>query len=247
MVRRSITLYAGNRCGVSRLTTPQSGTTHFNYSGAWTTLNVDHGDTRDLAFTSAHAPLLLATDGGLHKTTDGGANWTFAGGGHNGYNALQITEVKDQWITSLGRHDLYFGTQDNSLWASTDDGTTWSNPFCCEGFFLERLHRVPTAADGKITFVSCGPCGDFVATPGFSGVANWPDVSAPPTANPKIVRQSWFVQGVPTTGSFTKGFATTSNGGSSWSQYANVAEDFRDIAKLSDPGLLPVLGMGRHA
>jgi photosystem II stability/assembly factor-like uncharacterized protein len=240
-IRRTVALYAGNRCGVSRLTTPQTGTTHFNYSGAWTALNTDHGDTRDLAFTSAHAPLLLATDGGLHKTADGGAHWTFAGGGHNGYNALQITEVKDQWITSLGRHDLYFGTQDNNLWASTNDGVSWSNPFCCEGFFLERLHRVPTVADGKITFVSCGACGDFVATPGFGGVANWPDVSTPPTANPKIVRQSWFVQGVATTGSFTKGFATTSTGGSTWSQYANVPEDFRDIAKLSDPGLLPVL------
>ena len=121
------------------------------------------------------------------------------------------------------------------------DGATWTNPFCCEGFFLERLHRVANVADGKITFVSCGACGDFVSNPGFTGIAGWPDVTAPPTANPKIVRQSWFVQGVATSGSFTKGFATTSNFGTSWSQYANVPEDFRDIAKLSDPGLLPVL------
>src|SRR5205814_3195470 len=109
------------------------------------------------------------------------------------------------------------------------------------GFFLERLHRVANVADGKITFVSCGACGDFVSNPGFTGIAGWPDVTAPPTADPKIVRQSWFVQGVATTGSCNKGFATTSNFGHSWLQYANVHGDFRGNAKPSDRGLLPVL------
>src|ERR1051326_8455237 len=241
-IRRTITLYEGNRGGVARMTAPQIiGTSRFNYGGAWTNLNVDHGDTRDLAFTSTRTPLLLATDGGLHKTVDGGANWTFTGGGHNGYNALQITEVKGQWITDGARHDLYFGTQDNNLWASTDDGATGINPFCCEGFFIQRRHRVPTVAHGKITFVSCSGCGDFIANPGFTGIGGWPDATAPPAANPKIVRQSWHVQGVETTGAFTKGFATTANLGGTWSQYALLPEDRRDLPKLSDPGLLPVL------
>ncbi len=239
---RSVTLYAGNRCGISKLVTPwRSGTTGFDYTGAWTGLNIDHGDTRDLAFTSAHTPLLLATDGGLHNTADGGANWTFVGGGHHGYNALQVTEVKDQWITALARHDLYFGTQDNDIWASTDDGTTWPNHVCCEGFFIERQHRVATSADSKITGVTCGACFDWISDPALAGFAGWSDATTPPAGNPKIVRKSFHVQGVDTGTTFSKGLAVTTNLGTNWSQYAAIAEDRRDLPKLSDPWVLPVL------
>ena len=124
----SLRLYFGNRCLLYRLAPPRiTGTTRFNYSGAWTTLALDHGDTRDLAFKRTKTivrPVLLGTDGGLHRTADGGTTWTFTGGGVNGYNALQITEVKGQRIDDIGRYDLYFGTQDNNNLASIDEGVT---------------------------------------------------------------------------------------------------------------------------
>jgi len=241
---RTVILYAGNRCGVSRLIAPPiAGTNRFNYGGAWTPLSLDHGDTRDLAFTSGKfpQPLLLATDGGLHKTANGGLNWTFTGGGHSGYNALQITEVKGQWITGLTRYDLYFGTQDNNLFASGNMGGTWINPVCCEGFFIELQHRVAVAADSKTTFVTCGACIDLFSDPLFTGVAGWPDVTSPPVANPKFVRQALRVQGVDSTAAFARGFAATGNLGLTWSQYATFPEDRRDLPKLSNPWLLPVL------
>lgn len=241
---REVTLYAGNRCYVNRLIAPQiAGTNNFNYGGTWTFLNLDHMDTRDLAFTTGkvRAPLLLATDGGLHKTVNGGLNWTFTGGGVNGYNALQITEVKGQWISSLSRYDLYYGTQDNDLRASGDMGASWINPFCCEGFFIEMLHRVATPADSRITFVSCGPCGNFVSGPLFTNVAWWPNATTPAAGNPKVVRKNVYVQGVDSTATFAKGLAGTTNLGVAWAQYATFTESRRDLPKLSDPGFIPVL------
>ena len=236
-----VDLYAGNRCGLQKMTAPRVSSGHFSYGGTWTTLNMDHGDTRDLAFDSLRRPLLLGTDGGLHKTSDGGANWTFVGGGAAGYNALQITEVKGQWIEDIGRHDLYFGTQDNNNWASGDDGATWINPFCCEGFFFERQYRIATESDSQITHVSCGPCGDFLSGALLGGISNWPDAQSPPNANPKIIRKDFHVQGVSDDATFTKGFAKSTNLGGAWTQYATLPEDRRDQPKLTFPGLVPVL------
>ena len=242
---RTLTLYAGNRCWLSTLAAPAiPGTNHFNYSGTWSAVSIDHSDTRDLAFTTTllfRQPLLLATDGGLHKTTDGGSTWTFSGGGHNGYNALQITEVKGQWITNLSRYDLYFGTQDNNLWTSKDVGSNWINTICCEGFFIELQHRVASAADSKTTFVACYSCSDWLADPLFTGLTLWPDATTPPAGNPKIVRKSFHVQGVDSTATFSSGLASTFNLGASWSQYGIFPETRRDLPKLSDPWFLPVL------
>jgi photosystem II stability/assembly factor-like uncharacterized protein len=238
---RFLDLYFGNRCGLSKLTaTPISGTNRFDYSGSWTVLNSDHGDTRDLAFDNSKNPLLLGTDGGLHNTVDGGLSWTFVGGGHAGYNALQITEVRGQWITDIGRHDLYFGTQDNNLWASGDGGATWINSFPWEGFFIERQHRVATSSDSKTTYVACGGCADWVSNPLFSGASRWPEPPNP-AANPKIVSNSSHVQAVNDSSSLFKGLAFTANLGASWQQYARFPEDVRDLPKQSRFWFLPVL------
>ena len=233
----SLRLYFGNRCGLFRLAPPRiSGTTRFNYSGAWTTLGLDHGDTRDLVFRrnrSFVTPYLLGTDGGLHRTADGGLNWTFTGGGVNGYNALQITEVKGQWIDDIGRYDLYFGTQDNNNLASTDMGVTWPNAICCEGFFFEMQKRVATAADTQVTFVSCGPCGNLRSGPALAGTVGWTNPAGAVAGNPAIVARSFHVQGVSADGGFAAGLAVTRDLGATWSQYASFPEDRSDLPKLT--------------
>ena len=65
LVSTSLRLYFGNRCGLFRLAPPRiTGTTRFSYGGAWTTLTLDHGDTRDLAFKRTRTivrPVLLGT------------------------------------------------------------------------------------------------------------------------------------------------------------------------------------------
>jgi hypothetical protein len=224
---------------VSRLAAPinlRTRTATFN--GTWQALTVDHDDTRDLAFDNSGRPLLLATDGGIHKTTDGGSSWTYTGGGRDGYNALQITEVKGQLIEDVGRHDLYFGTQDNDLWSSGDGGKTWSRGSCCEGFFIEMQRRVATSSQSKVTFVACSGCGNYVANPLFTGVVGWKNPPGTSDGNPMVLRQSVHLQGVADTGSFSKGLAITSNLGSNWRQFAVMSEDRKDLPRLARPGTI---------
>jgi len=237
--RERLHLHFGNRCGLYLLTPPKiAGTNRYDYSGAWTPAAMDHGDTRDLAFTTATwrsgaSPLLLTTDGGLHKTADGGLSWSFTGGGASGYNALQITEVKGQWINDLGRYDLYFGTQDNHNRASADAGATWPGLVCCEGFFFQLEKEVATAADTQVNFVSCSGCTNLFSDAIFSGLRAWPNPPGVLAGNPAIIARSFHVQGVDTDGGLTKGFAVTRDLGATWRQYVTVPEDRRDMPRLS--------------
>ena len=233
LVRRlAPTLYFSNRCGLSRLNASLlSGFNRFDYNGAWVTLNDDHGDTRDLVFANGNRPLLLATDGGLHKTANGGLNWTFINGGRNGFNALQITEVRGQWVDDVPRHDLYFGTQDNSLYSSGNTGATWTVA-CCEGFFIEAEYHVKTARDSQITFVACAECSNFRSGALFSGIADWQNPAGALDSNPKIIGKSFHVQGSEAAGGFSKGLAVSIDLGATWEQYATFGEDRRDLPKL---------------
>lgn len=231
-------LYFGNRCQLySQRPARIAGTSRYDYSGAWTIATIDHADTRDLAFTSGSfrlgpSPLLLATDGGLHRTADAGATWTFTGGGAKGYNALQVTEVKGQWLDDLDRYDLYFGTQDNNNWASADLGASWPSSICCEGFFFEMLKRT-TTANSQVNFVSCGACGNLFSGAMFAGLTNWSNPPGTIAGNPTIVARSFHIQGVNAEAGFTKGFAASRNLGTNWRQYATFPEDRRDIPRLS--------------
>lgn len=234
-VRQNV--YFGNRCGLTLIPASLSPLTGaVTHSATAQNLSLDHGDTRDLAFDNSDNPLLLATDGGLHNTADGGASWRYVGGGRDGYNALQITEIRGQEIADLGRHDLYFGTQDNDMWSSSDGGNTWNNGMCCEGFFIEAQRRVATSSDSKITNVACGACFNAVSDPLFNGVAGWANPAGDLAGNPMIVRRSRHVQGVNDSGGFSKGLATTGNLGTDWRQYVRFAEDRRDLPKLGKPG-----------
>jgi hypothetical protein len=144
-------------------------------SGSWTKLTVDHSDPADIAFDVDHRmPILLATDGGLHRTANNGTSWSFTGGGANGYNALQITEITGQLVTGSVYHlDLYFGTQDNHVRASGDGGATWPTDIGGEGFFLRTGYRSVDHQGAKVTGVTCGNCGNFIADPHFASVAPW--------------------------------------------------------------------------
>jgi hypothetical protein len=241
--RSGLRLYFGNRCQLySQRPARIAGTNRYDYSGAWTMATIDHADTRDLAFTRSTSrfgpgPLLLATDGGLHRTADGGATWTFTGGGANGYNALQVTEVKGQWLDDIDRYDLYFGTQDNNNWASTDLGASWPSSVCCEGFFFEMLKRT-TVANSQVNFVSCGACGNLFSGAAFASLSNWNNPPGAVVGNPTIVARSFHIQGVNNEAGFARGFAATRSLGASWRQYATFPEDRRDIPRLSQRRML---------
>jgi len=103
-----------------------------------------HADMSDLGVDAGLRPTFLGSDGGLFKprspaTPDG--EWVSAAVPGSGMNSLQITDLAG---TNMVRPDgavlstsLYFGTQDNFLWASPDGGKTWPRGDGGEGFDLE--------------------------------------------------------------------------------------------------------------
>jgi len=160
-------------------------------------------------------------------------NWTFVGGGRSGYNALQITEVKGQWIGDIGRYDRYFGTQDNDLWSSSDDGASWQKGLCCEGFFIEVWNHVARVADSIVTFVACSGCFNGQSDALFANVINWGNPPGTLAGNPKIIGLNSHVQAVAADSGMAKGFARTDDRGGSWASFASLPDDLRDLPKLA--------------
>ncbi|MBI5719638.1 MAG: hypothetical protein HZC37_18370 [Burkholderiales bacterium] len=197
----------------------------------WTELLSDHADPADIGFGTDGTPILLATDGGVHATPDGGATWILTGGGRGGFNALQITEVTGQAVGGSRPHqDLYIGTQDNNLYASWDGGDSWGNAICCEGFFV----RVdPPFADDhrdtQVSGVSCGSCFNFAAEAHFASPGAWPnpsDADSPSgdaTYNPFLILPRNYIQGT-VDGSVpgVTSFHLSRDGGSNWNHAYNI-------------------------
>ena len=189
--RDVFTLYYGNTCDAHRLlaTAP-------NFNGQWQLLMAEHFP-RDLALFQTD-PMLLASNGGLHDTDDLGLHWTYVGGGKAGYNALQVTDIKGQYIRKANHTlDLYFGTQDNSVWAMDVLGNPHAR-FADEGFFIDAERQVGVPADSRITYVACdvvGGCRPVIAT---RHLANGNDIghSTLLAAAPVVIRQDRRIQNV---------------------------------------------------
>lgn len=203
-------------------------------SGAWSKLVLDHCDPSDLAFRGdKKTPLLLATDGGLHITSDRGASWRMDGAGKRGYNALQMTEVTGQLHDDRKRSDLYFATQDNHIWASPDNGANWVANICCEGFFL-NISREPTAPQWtKITGVSCAGCSNFTAGHLLTGATAFPN---PPknAGNPCLIEPGAYIQHSQHPGIPGNVFCLTENSGTTWTARYGFPEQVSDLSKISN-------------
>lgn len=225
-------------CGLERATVTDAANPTVS---AWTSLNFDHCDPADLAFsTDNKTPLLLATDGGLHITNNKGSDWTYTGGGKNGYNALQITEVTGQLHRDGNGADIYFGTQDNNIWASPDIGITWSGNKCCEGFFLNIPRQYYPTGQTKLTGVACGACGNFISGPLLAGHTGFPN---PPNdiGNPCLLKPGHYIQNTKVPGLPGSIFALTADTGTSWTNRYGFPEEVRDLSKVSGPTDSPMV------
>lgn len=90
-------VYSGNIDDVSK-------STDFGVSWITTNLNSIHDDKQDFLFTNGGATMWAATDGGIHKSTDGGYTWT------DTYNGLGIAAMWSNASTSQkGKPYLAYG------------------------------------------------------------------------------------------------------------------------------------------
>lgn len=219
----------------------------------WTTLTVDHADPADIAFAGrTAAPLLLATDGGLHGTADGGATWTLQGAAYDGYNALQITEVIGQLVEGEEPHtDLYFGTQDNDVLASPDGGSTWPRRRCCEGFYLRTGRRSIDHEGAKVSGVTCGGCGHFLGEPHLATHGGFPSAADPdPTPGSRVavnvpvpLQPGHYLQAVMFPDLFPGRwmFYLTQDGGENWDFRGDTFEQLMGRFLVGGPPSQPVL------
>ncbi len=228
--------FSDGSCALERASVTNGATPSIS---SWTSAGLDHCDPADLGFdTDNHTPLLLASDGGVHLTPDGGANWKLTGAAGHGYAALQVTEVTGQQQGSSS--GLYFGTQDNNIWASPDDGTTWSASRCCEGFFLNIWPTSLAPTDTKFTGVSCGACGNFMSGPVLAAQGGFPD---PPNnaGNPRLLKPGYYVQNTSITGVTDSVFDLTSDNGASWAPRYGFPEQVRDLSKIAGDSSDPIV------
>jgi hypothetical protein len=202
----------------------------------WSAMTADHDDGADMVFRSdTRTPLLYLTDGGVHTTTNSGSTWTMNGGGIKGYNALQITEIVGQRHSANLQSDLYFATQDNNFWASPDEGATWPNSFCCEGFFLNIPRQPLPAANTKFTAVNCTPCGNIISGPLFAGRSGFPNPTNT-NGNPRLLDPGNYVHSTKTMGSSANIYNYTNDNGGSWAPKYTLTEEVRDFPKVSGTG-----------
>jgi hypothetical protein len=213
-------------------------------SGTWTALKSDHADPADVAFDPAgRFPVLLASDGGVHRTADSGATWTLTGGGSGGFQALQITEVTGEEVSGPPRHrDLYFGTQDNAIRGSQDDGATWPHALGGEGFYLSTPAKSGDHLDRTVTGVVCGPCSNFLAAAHLIANTSFPnapdgDSKNDIDGNPFLIQVPDYIQNTINNdlASPVNTFRLTEDRGTSWRPAFTIGEEVRGIPHIAGP------------
>jgi photosystem II stability/assembly factor-like uncharacterized protein len=153
-----------------------------SWAGPFTRTAGAHDDAGDIVFdsqvTTDACPMLFSSDGGVYRNTDLGAdcqnpNWeqpdvsphaTWVYGMSGANQAGNATE------------DLYFGLQDNGIWATTNAGAavpTWHQNICCDGFDV--------AADPvRVIYTICCGFSIFIAGPGIPGFGQTSIATNPP-------------------------------------------------------------------
>ena len=115
-----------------------------------------HNDTGYLGLDNRKRPILYGCDGGLFKPTNAEATtWTRVTA-ETGLNSLQIQDVAGTNVRSPKHTCLYFGTQDNQVWASGDGGHTWKNHDGGEGFYLQVIKDAKSDPEVRVAYCQIG-------------------------------------------------------------------------------------------
>ena len=208
-----IDVYYGDGVNMQRQTCTNTGGPGTRCSTTWSSLNFDHTDHSDLVFDpSDNCPVYTSGDYGVQKTSDCGANFSMTGGSGSGYGALQVYEATDQ-VHPSDHTDLYFGTQDNDIWASGDNGLTWPNRRRFEGFFLQIPHSSPNDSGQTLTGVACSGCSNFQSAAHLASQSGW---NNPPGGggNPFLIDPGVYIQFSQSSPPNNTLYLTTDTGGS---------------------------------
>jgi uncharacterized repeat protein (TIGR01451 family) len=129
-----------------------------------------HSDTSDIAFDPAvpnGCPLVLTSDGGNAVSTDCGATWQ---DGNRGLHALDVVTFAGT-LQAGGLTDLYAGTQDNGIYATQDNATTWARPISADGYNVLADRTAPA----RVFYRQCFGCSDSIANSGVTGSVAFTD------------------------------------------------------------------------
>jgi photosystem II stability/assembly factor-like uncharacterized protein len=207
----------------------------------WYPVTADHTDFNDIAFSTApgnNCAQFLASDGGVHITTDCGATWTITGQVYqpgffglpfpvnypDGFNALQIYDIDGQMdlVEPTPHVDLYIAMQDNALWASADGGQIWPYTTGADDYLLQVSRYA--ISDQCCQTVAWGE-------PGFNGgtktslplfapsVATWGNPPGPVLALPSLASSTLNGVQVFTQWATNNTLAVTTDGGNNWQTY----------------------------
>lgn len=243
-----VRLYFGNRCDTKVASVPV-GMRPYQAIGpsSWTTLAVDHADTRDIAFRNNGVPYLISSDGGVHSSTDG-QTFRFVGGPTHGFDADQTTEVTGQYVPHRGEPDLYFGTQHNSVWSLR--GTEPLANSGGEGFYIDMPSAVADEAQDRMTHTICGGCPNRISDIHFGHETGWsesetatnPNGSPHTGGSPAMVSPGKWVESTDNFDGYTAGLSYTTNEGGRWRQIARIGAGPLDgRPKVAGPAADPTL------
>jgi uncharacterized repeat protein (TIGR01451 family) len=137
----------------------------------WPTADTgSHSDTSDIAFDTAVAngcPRVLTSDGGNAVSTDCGATWQ---DGNRGLHALDVVTFAGTRQAG-GLTDLYAGTQDNGIYVTTDNATSWARPAGADVYNVLADSTPPA----RVFYRQCFGCSDFIANSGLGGAVAFTD------------------------------------------------------------------------
>jgi outer membrane protein assembly factor BamB/photosystem II stability/assembly factor-like uncharacterized protein len=113
-------------------------------ANSWTSVPWGHADPMGFGFVGS-CVVYQVNDGGIERSSNCGASFNTT---HTGYNGLSVYQVTDQ--VQADHADVYFGTQDNSIWATPDQGASWPGQLNQEGLDLSVLHSTNTLVGHQV-------------------------------------------------------------------------------------------------